>query len=364
MPSSLIRRTLVEQAAHHLREGIQHGRWRDKLPGVRRLASDLDVSNETIRAALKLLEEDGSLAPADAGKARRIVAKKQGQLRRRALRAAILPSESLDTASAHTKQLILRLVSAIEHAGHDCVIAPRPLAQIDYRLERLARLVNDFPADAWIAYTPSHEVLDWFVQNKIPVLALGGHSQDLPVARSRTDLSGAMNGAVDSLVGYGHRRIVLISARHWRHPTLHPATRTFVERMRHHQLTCSNYNLPDWDETAAGLDHLLRVLFQSTPPTALILTKPIFTAAVLCFLAERNLRVPHHVSIISVTTDPIFAMRSVPISHFAWPIEPHIRRISRWVGQLARGRSDLSTKIVDADFVAGGTIGPVLAPKI
>ncbi len=359
----LKRRTLMEQTASHLREGIATGRWRDRLPGVRRLAEELDVSNDTVRAALKLLESDGSLQPRGAGKARHISPARSAHAGRRVVRVALLPAEPLQESSAHTQRTMLRLVSAIEHAGHECSIAAKPLAQIGHRIERLARLVAATTADAWVAYTPSYEVLSWFVQNKLPILALGGHSQTLPVACSRTDISAAMIAAVDALVAHRHRRIVLISPRLWREPSLHPAAQTFLDRMTHHRVPCSSYNLPDWGESAEGLEHLLRVLFQATPPTALLFLKPAHTVAVLSFLAERGLRVPQDVSLVSIVSDPIFGLRRPPIAHFHWPVDPHIRRITRWVRHLALGQTDRGTKIVHAEFIPGGTIGPLRAPR-
>ena len=38
------RLSLAEQTAAHLREGLRRGRWRGTLPGLVRLAAELDVS--------------------------------------------------------------------------------------------------------------------------------------------------------------------------------------------------------------------------------------------------------------------------------------------------------------------------------
>src|SRR5687767_15643627 len=55
------RRFLTEQVLIHLRAGIETGRWRELLPTERSLAASLRVSRSTLRAALKSLQEDGTI---------------------------------------------------------------------------------------------------------------------------------------------------------------------------------------------------------------------------------------------------------------------------------------------------------------
>ena len=49
------RQPLAEQTAAHLIQRLRSGQWAGTLPGVNRLASELDVSRETVRAALRQL---------------------------------------------------------------------------------------------------------------------------------------------------------------------------------------------------------------------------------------------------------------------------------------------------------------------
>ena len=67
MSHPLRRLPLVEQTALHLREGFQSGRWAAQLPGVVPLAEELLVSKDVLRAALKLLEEEGWIEDGGAG---------------------------------------------------------------------------------------------------------------------------------------------------------------------------------------------------------------------------------------------------------------------------------------------------------
>jgi DNA-binding GntR family transcriptional regulator len=53
------RLSLTEQVAACLCEGIQRGRWGDQFPGEVQLVTELDVSRNTARRALQVLEKEG-----------------------------------------------------------------------------------------------------------------------------------------------------------------------------------------------------------------------------------------------------------------------------------------------------------------
>ena len=55
------RLSVAEQTAGHLRQALQAGRWADGLPGVLRLAAELQVSKKAVRTALLMLEKEGVL---------------------------------------------------------------------------------------------------------------------------------------------------------------------------------------------------------------------------------------------------------------------------------------------------------------
>src|SRR5690348_11931242 len=59
---------VLDQTVAHLREGVRARRWGTELPGVLRLAQELDVSKDAVRAALLQLESEGLLLPAGHGK--------------------------------------------------------------------------------------------------------------------------------------------------------------------------------------------------------------------------------------------------------------------------------------------------------
>lgn len=70
-------------------------------------------------------------------------------------------------------------------------------------------------------------------------------------------------------------------------------------------------------------------------------------------------RVPEDVSLVCTDADPSFDWCQPPISHIRWDIDPVVRRVVRWVGNVSAGKPDLRQTLTPAEFVPGGTIGPV-----
>ncbi|GEP41822.1 substrate-binding domain-containing protein [Brevifollis gellanilyticus] len=351
----LKRQSLIDQVAGHLRCGFESGQWQGRLPGVQRLATELDVSKDTVRAALKLLEKDGTLKPQGAGRCRVIPAQRPAHQSQRSLRMAILLPVPLKDDNAHSHRLILGVQNAIESDGHACTIVTQPP---DGSLRRVTQLIMQTEADAWVIYAGHHELLKWFTTKRLPALALGGRPLDLPIARSRTILVEAMNQCVDALIGLGHRRMVLIAPQLWRQPTPNHTAEALLSRLALHGIPSSEYNLPAWNETPEGLETLLKALFFATPPTALLLAEPIYCSAVRAWLGEHGLHVPRDVSLVNLLPDPVFQMHLPVYTGFNWPESVHIHRIQRWLGSLLSGEPDLEDYVAYATFHPGGTIGP------
>jgi DNA-binding LacI/PurR family transcriptional regulator len=189
-------------------------------------------------------------------------------------------------------------------------------------------------------------------------MALYGRSQGLPLARTGPDKVPPMIDATRQLIALGHRRIVLITARARRTPVPGNVEQAFLDELAAHGIATSNYNLPEWEETPEGLHALLERLFKLTPPTALIIEETPRAIAALGFMAERGIKVPGQVSLVSADYDNSLAWFHPAVAHMKWDDRPIIRRIVRWCDAVRRGNPDRKTINFPAQFIPGSSIGP------
>ena len=344
--------TAAGQVAAHLRRGMESGHWREAMPGVGWLAAELGVNRKTVEAALRQLEQEGLLAGQGAGRRRLIVP--PGEKSARPMRVAILPYEP----AARFLAYIVELQHALVEAGHTTVLAAKSFVELGMEPARLARLVKQTEADAWVVQAGSREVLEWFSAQPMPAFALFGRREGISIAGAGLATLTAFTSATRQLIALGHRRVVMLCRSERRKPCPGISERIVLDELTAHGIATSDYNLPDWEETPDGFEALLSSLFRVTPPTALIVGDGTFFLATQQFLARRGIRVPGQVSLICVDSDPSFAWCKPTIAHFHWETAPIVRRIVRWAATVSQGRRDVKQTFTPAEFIPGGTLGP------
>ena len=310
----------AEQVAAHLREALLREGSSGTIPGVRTLATDLGVNRKTVERALNQLECEGLLVAQGAGRRRRIVLPEDHAPP--ALRVAILLYEP----QPQTEGWLMESQHLLQEAGHGAFFADKSL-------------------------------LEWFVQQETPVFALFGRHKELSVAGTKPDHVPAFAAATRHLAGLGHRRIALLARPERRLPEPGRAERAFLEVLEDHGIQTGSFNLPHWEGSPESLHQCLESLFSKTPPTALILPEaPMFFAAQQ-FLGNRSLRVPQDVSLFCADGDRSFEWCRPPVAHIRWDYRPVVRRMVRWVHNVAAGKEDHRQSFTKAEFVEGGTVG-------
>ena len=344
----------AEQVAAYLRGEVARGRWGETLPGIQRMGKDLGVNHNTVESALRLLEKEGLLVSQGHGRPRR-VASGAAETEKRSLRVKILLYEAGDRSLPDHVELLVRL----QEAGHAADYASKSLGELGMQVERVARFVEGNPADAWVVCAGSREVLTWFSTCGVPAIAMFGRFNGVPMASVAPRKIPAMLTAVRKLVAWGHRRIVLFAREERRKPQPALFEQTFLHELAALGLPTGPFNLPDWKETPDGFHACLDALFLHTPPTAILLTEGLFFIPLQQYLLRRGIRVPEHLSVICPDPDPAFAWCNPVVSHIHWDYRPLVHRILRWAEHIAQGREDREQSFFLADFVEGGTIGPV-----
>lgn len=343
----------VEQVAAYLREELLRGHWSGFLPGVDRLALELGVSRKTVDAALRMLENEGFLT--NQGPRRKRCIELPSNQQTPTLRVAILLSEEADRQLDY----IVGLQHELVESGHTVEFAPLNLMDLGTDIKKLSQLVDKTPADAWVVLAGSRDVLEWFSKQSIPTCAVFGRRRGLPIAGVGPNKPPVCAEATRTLIRMGHRRIVLLTRKVRRLPQPGEFERAFLGELEQHGIPPGPYHLPDWEETIDGFHARLEALFRVTPPTALIVDEATLFAATQQFLARRGLRVPEDVSLICTDADYSFAWCKPSISHMRWDSRPVVRRVVRWASNIGRGQHDLRQTLTEAEFIHGGTIGPV-----
>lgn len=343
----------AEQVAEHLRAEALRGGLGAELPGIHQLAAELAVNHKTVAAAVRQLENERLLLPQGTGRPRRIVCSESH--RPQGLRLGILTCEATDRGIS----FMVELRHVLEEAGHSVFFAPRYLFDPGMDVERVAQMVRQHPADAWLVVAGSRELLEWFSGCGIPVMAIFGRRRGTPIASVGPDKVAAMAAATRELIRLGHRRIVLLTRRMRRIPEPGAVEQTFLNELTFYGIATNSYHLPDWGERVEEFHAHLGKLFHITAPTALILDEVPFFMAAQQFLAEQGIRVPGEVSLLCTDASPDFHWCRPTVAHIRWDSRPLVRRVLQWAGNVAHGRKDLRQMFTKAEFVNGGTIGRV-----
>lgn len=350
---ALQRITAIERVAAHLREELVRGALHEPLPGVHALAAGLGANHNTVENALRQLEHEGVLVSQGPGR-RRLIANADNK-NARPLRVAILDYEPVPVMEGYAVELQHLLMEA----GHTIFFTPKTLMELGMHVPRIRRMVETTEADAWVVCSAPREVLEWFAAQPLPVFAFFGQRRGLPIAAVGPDKIPATAAATRALIKLGHRRIVMLTRGATRLPEPEPVVQAFLDELAAHGITPGAYHLPDWDETIEGFHGRLDSLFRITPPTAMIIDEAPFLVAALQFCCSRGLRVPEDVSLVCDDPSPAFEWCRPTVAHIRWETGPVVRRIMRWAANVSQGKPDLRQTLTKAEFIAGGTIGPV-----
>ena len=348
-----ILQTKTDQVCDVLREGMRAGRWRGYLPGRARLASELGCSHWIVEEAMQRLSRENLLVSEGAGRRRRIELPKDPPPLR-PLRVRVLLYEREDRSNGK----ISLLLDGLHRAGFAANCALKSLQDLGMNVGRVARFVEKTEADAWIVCAGSRDVLEWFAQQDVPAIARLGRFTGLPIACAGVRAVPAMLASVRRLAELGHQRIVLLAAEERRKPYPGFFESEFLKELDALGMSTGPYNLPDWDDHGDGLRSCLNGLFRHSPPSALICEETRIFVAAQQYLARRGIHAPEDVSLISADWDASFSWCKPTVAHYRWDHEAIVRRVVRWVENVARGKADKRQVLQQAAFVEGGTIGP------
>jgi DNA-binding LacI/PurR family transcriptional regulator len=352
------RSSAVSLLAAHLRGELERGRWQGKMPGVIRLARELGAARKTVEGALREMEKECLLVAQGHGRGR-VIATQKPDGRRPPLQAGLRIRILLYEESDAHDELTAGLRHRLEERGHQVSLVPKTLVELRFDVNRVAKLVNGTGGDAWVIRAGSSPVLEWFAAQNVPAFAMYGRQSSIPMASVATFKPPAAALLLRKLVDLGHRRIVMLAREERRKPMPALFEEWYLEELGRLGIEVGPYNLPDWENSRLGFHRCMDTLFRHTPPTALLLGEsPLFFAAQQ-YLAGKGLYAPRDVSLISVDDNPAFEWLEPMASHIHVDTRRVVPRVVEWANHVASGREDRRKTIIRAEFVEGGTIGPV-----
>ncbi|MFU8894457.1 MAG: substrate-binding domain-containing protein [Luteolibacter sp.] len=343
----------AEQVAAHLRDEILRGGLVHRLPGVHQLAAELGVNHKTVAAALHLLEQENLLVPQGSGRSRRILIPRG--TKPPVLRVGILPHD----AESRRATYFVELLHELTELGHTVVMSPKSLQDMKMDVRRIESMVKHYPADVWLVIAGSREVLEWLSRRSQPALAIFGRRRGVPIAAVGPDKPFAMAEATRELIRLGHRQIVLLTRTLRRLPLPGATELAFLRALVEHGVVPGDYHLPEWFDRIEFLFERLDSYFTSAPPTAMIVDEVPLYLAVQQYLFRRGIRVPEDVSLVCTDHSPNFELCQPTVAHIHWDSRPMRKRVLQWVANASRGKSDIRQTLTPAEFVPGGSIGPV-----
>jgi len=340
-----------EQLADHLRGEILRGAFGETMPGIKKLVRGLGVNSSAVTDALKQLQVEGILAGQGERRRHRIV---QGNSTPPpALRIAFLPFDS----ASRVEPLNLEVLRILTERGHDPFFTGKTLVDLQIDPRRVAGMVGQTRADAWIVTAAPKAVLEWFIRRKLPTFSLYGALSGLPIAGVLPESAPVLIDLIRRLIGLGHWRILMLLYRGQLELATARLAPMLLGEMERHGIATGSYNVPQWKDNPQGFRHMLDSMFKTSPPTAMIIEEVPHLIATLQFCGQRGIRVPEDLSLICMEHRPELDYCMPPVTHLRWSSVLMTRRIASWANHLARGREDLRQASIKVELCEGGTIG-------
>jgi DNA-binding LacI/PurR family transcriptional regulator len=314
-------RTVASQLAVELRAELEKGTWPGWLPSERVLSRTLQASRNTIRAALEQLKADGLIKPVR-GLGNRVVGQaKSSPDEKRTKTVGVLIPEPIGRLRPLTALWIDELKDLLIEEGYRLRIHEGRQYYQTNPARVLERLIGQHAHSAWILTLSSEAMQRWFARRRTPCLVAGSTYPDIALPHYDLDNRAICRHAAGILLRVGHRRLALLNRESWRAGDV-DSERGFIEGVRrspHRDATAViAYHRDDVDSVARALRTLLE---RNNPPTALVVSNSYAYLSTASVLAQRGLRVPQDISLISRDDDPFLA--SLVPEPARYRVDPH-----------------------------------------
>lgn len=349
------RLSLITQTAESLRSHIAAGHWQGHLPGERTLCSHFQVSRQTIRAALRVLERE-QLVSVSKRKRRQIGTPLTGvgKVRHTSLVVALSP-RPLVAMSPSSVVMVDQLRADLAQAGLSLEIHVSSACFSDHPARTLEEITMRLPAAAWLLFGSREPMQHWFVAKGIPCLVVGSCAPAIPLPSFDSRYRAVCRHAGAMLRRKGHRCLALVR------PEGAYGGETESEAGLREALEGGQPPLLEVIRHDGSPDHICALLDKAlqskNPPTAFIVARAMHVLTVMMHLMGRGLRIPRDIAVVS-RDDESFLHHVVPaVTRYATSPDQFARRVSAAVLLLAKGSSlPGRAHLLMPKLIAGGTV--------
>jgi DNA-binding LacI/PurR family transcriptional regulator len=350
------RLSLSVQTADNIRQAIADGIWTEYLPAERRLCEIFRVSRPTIRTALHLLAKDG-LIDIQQGRRNRLLSASRRTTRNPGRLVVLVTAEPISQMGFTTYQGISEMRTHLAEQGFTTEFLVCMPGSARAQKRKLEEFIRHNRVLCCVLMFFGKDVQHWFADHSVPALVLGSCHPGVRLPSLDIDYRSVCRHAAGIFLGKGHRRLAFIVPDSGVAGDL-ASEQGFIEGV--HQRADDDAVqavVVRHGGTAQSISSKLDTLFNSNPPTALLVAKPLHVFIVLIYLLKRGLTVPDTVSFIARDHDVVFESVLPPIAHYAMPREAYAHRLSLLVLKML-SNCDLASKpnLIFPKYVAGGTV--------
>ncbi|WP_438480427.1 substrate-binding domain-containing protein [Oleiharenicola lentus] len=349
--------TLPHQVAAALRAEIDRGAWPEWLPGERPLTESLRVSRKTLRKALAQLQHEGVIV-AKQGLGHRVVTPSaRPKMPAANVSVGLLTPESIENLRPYTALWVDELRALLFESGIRLAIFSGHRFFNAKPESALRQLVRQNLQSAWVLAHTNHPIQRWFHEQRIPSVIAGSCHLGQEIPSVDKDNFACCRHAAGALLRAGHTRLAYLTRQSQRAGDIESES-GFIDGVKR-----STNHVPDpiiarHDGTVAGVNRALARLFKSAvPPTGILVANPVYYLSAITFLAQRGLRVPQDISLVSRDDDSFLGYLSPEPARYTLNAKVHAKRIFTPLKSLLRGEPVANpVHRIEPTFISGASI--------
>lgn len=294
------RLSLITETASVLRQRIQDGDWRLHLPGELELSAQLQVGRNTIRSALKILEQEGLVVTRNGQ--RREIADRPASARG-TRRAVLLMAKPENEYPSSTSEWIREAQNRLEVQGWDFRTLVEPDLYRGNPVSALRSLTGGSPDTIWILHRSTQAMQRWFQESPFPAVLAGSRHEGIALPQVEIDLRAVSRHAAGAFLARGHQRLALLrpDAPFAGDSECAAAFREAATRAEVVELRCKGGPAG----VVSALRQHLRVRDRAT---ALYILHPDHCVTAIGFLLSAGLSLPGDLSVICRDDEPYLAL--------------------------------------------------------